>query len=60
MNWCAHEGIPKLLDENALLKTKITPANDHAQSPGSFQAALSRHKSKHRKIGSTAPVNGTR
>ena len=59
MNWCTNGGIPKLLDENALLKTQLMPTDDDAQFHGSFQEALSRHKSKYSKMVSTFPENGT-
>ena len=51
MSWCAHESMPKSLDENSLLKTQIIPTDDDPQLHGSFEASLSRHESKHGKNG---------
>ena len=60
VNWHAHEGTPKSLDENTLLKTQITPTDDSPQLHGSFQATLGLRNSKHGQMERTVPVNGMR
>ena len=51
MNWCAHDAVPHLLDDEALLKTQLVLTDDDPQLHGSFESALNRHKSKHGELG---------
>jgi len=44
-NWCAEEGIPSLLDKDALKKTQLVTTDNDPYLYGSFQAVFKRYES---------------
>ena len=44
-NWCAEEGIPALLDKDALLRTQLITSDDDPLLHGAFQSVMQRHES---------------